>query len=45
MWNVGAQNVYFTDELKDSHMKINFTYKIFSSHMELKQFKLHVKFS
>ena len=43
----------FTYETEDSRMKINITYKIFISHMELKQLtfeilflymKLHVKF-
>ena len=45
--------MYFTYEIEDSQMEINFTYENFISHMELKQFtyeillsyvKLHVKF-
>ena len=47
----GVWNVYFTYEMKDLRMKINFTHEIFILHMELKQFayetfssvKLHVK--
>ena len=31
-------NIYFTDKVKDSRMKINFTYEIFISHMKLKLF-------
>ena len=53
MRNLGVWNMCFTYEMEHSHTKINFTYEILTSHMELKQFtneilssfvKLHVKF-
>ena len=43
-WNVGAWNMYFTHGVAGSHMKINFSYETFISHMELKQFTNKVLF-
>ena len=37
MWNVGIRNMYFTCEMENSHVEINFTYDIFISHIALKQ--------
>ena len=34
--NIGIKKILFTHEVKDPHMKINFTYGIFISQMELK---------
>ena len=36
--------MYFTYEVEDSHMKINFTYENFVSRMELKQFTYEILF-
>ena len=45
MWNLGVRNKYFTYEMEHSHTKINVTYEIFISHMELKPFTYEIKFS
>ena len=37
--------MYFTYEVADSHKKINFTYEIFISNMELEQFTYEIIFS
>ena len=37
--------MYFTYEMKHSNIKVNFTYIIFISRMELKQFTYKILFS
>ena len=44
VWNLGQRNMYFAYEMEDLLMKIHFTYDIFISHMELKQFTYEILF-
>ena len=44
MWNPGVRDMYFMYEMEHSHMKINFTYEMFISYMELKHFTLKCYF-
>ena len=45
MSNLCVRNKYFTDEIEDSRVKINFTYEIFISHIKLKLFIYAILFS